>query len=514
MATIPAKKTRFVQNILSNWALVLFITVTNFFLSPFVVHRLGDSAYGIWVLLGSIVGYLGLIEFGVRGAVTRYIARYFATDDHLRAGRIASVALRLFFLSGVVAAFLAITASLVIENLFDIPSALLGEAQMGLCIIGISLGISMIGGVFGGIIAGAERFDILNGTEVVTEVVRVVFVVCALTMGYSLIALAVIQLCCSLLRAIGQAMVVRQVYPQLRLTLTVFKMQDAWEILSFGMYSSLLSLSARLKFFTDAIVISSLLPVAFVTLFSVGAMLTQRALSLSMGISTVLTPRVSALAAREEWDLLRLTFLRMGRISSMIMLPITITFLIRGPSFIELWMGPKYAEPSGEILRVLAVSLSFAAGARVVGAAMLGLNRHRQLVPAELAEAVLNLALSIILIGPLSITGVALGTAIPNLLMSLVVLPWYAQRVIGVKMMDLFSQFWFKPLLAMVPFAAVIAVLEYMVPTGSLLVFFVQIGAALPVAALGVFVLGLSDEERMFVRAKLRAGYRWKASSA
>ena len=44
-----------------------------FFLSPFVINNLGDQAYGIWVMLAGITGYLGLVELGVRGSTGRFI---------------------------------------------------------------------------------------------------------------------------------------------------------------------------------------------------------------------------------------------------------------------------------------------------------------------------------------------------------------------------------------------------------------------------------------------------------
>jgi len=61
---------------LSNWAGFACSSVTFFFLSPFVFHHLGNSAYGIWVLIGSLTGYLGLFNLGVRGALTRNVARF------------------------------------------------------------------------------------------------------------------------------------------------------------------------------------------------------------------------------------------------------------------------------------------------------------------------------------------------------------------------------------------------------------------------------------------------------
>src|SRR5207253_671715 len=87
---------RCVRNVVANWASFVIGVLINLVLSPFIIHSLGDGAYGAWVLLSSLVAYLGLLDLGTRGAVTRYVATYHAAHRHEDAGRIASTALVLF----------------------------------------------------------------------------------------------------------------------------------------------------------------------------------------------------------------------------------------------------------------------------------------------------------------------------------------------------------------------------------------------------------------------------------
>ena len=84
------KKPSPLVNVLSNYGVFFFTAVASFFLSPFIVHRLGNETYGTWALLVSLVGYLGLLDLGVRGAVTRFIANTHASGDHDASSRYAS----------------------------------------------------------------------------------------------------------------------------------------------------------------------------------------------------------------------------------------------------------------------------------------------------------------------------------------------------------------------------------------------------------------------------------------
>ena len=58
---------RIVQNIFSNWFALAITTLVGFFLSPYVVHHLGNLTYGVWVLTLSFTAYMNLLDLGLGG---------------------------------------------------------------------------------------------------------------------------------------------------------------------------------------------------------------------------------------------------------------------------------------------------------------------------------------------------------------------------------------------------------------------------------------------------------------
>ena len=72
-----------------------------FFLSPFIVHRLGDSLYGVWEMVISLTGFLGFADIGVRPAAVHYIARYEARKDYEALNRFVNSAFVTFAAAGV-----------------------------------------------------------------------------------------------------------------------------------------------------------------------------------------------------------------------------------------------------------------------------------------------------------------------------------------------------------------------------------------------------------------------------
>ena len=238
------------------------------------------------------------------------------------------------------------------------------------------------------------------------------------------------------------------------------------------------------------------LPIAMVTFFAIAANLTEYARAPISGISHALTPSASALDAGDENEDLKRVLLVGCRIATLIVLPIVLTFMLRGSSFIGLWMGPDYAIPSGEVLWVLSLALWFAVGYQIVVATMMGISKHGGLVPAFIVEAVCNISLSLLLLQTYGIIGVAWGTTAPRLVASILFAPWYVQRVLGIPVPKFWFTVWVRPAAAMVPFALASWVIEQRWPADNLILYFAQVAAILPLAALGAYAFSLTPIER------------------
>jgi O-antigen/teichoic acid export membrane protein len=489
----PARTTR---NVLANWGAFAFAIGVNLFLSPFIVHSLGNTGYGLWVLLAEVVGYMGLLDLGVRSAVMRYVARYHAVRRDEEAGRIASAGLALFVAFGVGAVLVASGLTLVIHRVFNIPPDLIGVARLILVLGGLNVALALIAGVFGGIVSGLQRFDLLAGSEVSVGALRAVLIVAALHQGYGLLALAAIQLLCTTLRAGWQYRFARRLYPELRFALRTWTRVHVRDIFSFGAYSSIIALSSMLVLQASSIIIGAFQPVERIAYFAIGATLTGYAQHVINAIAQNVAPRAAALEARGAGGELRNVVLRFSRIASLVLMTLAATFLIRGATFIEAWMGPEYAGPSGRVLWILSLALVPWGARRVALATLSGLNLHRRLAPFFLAEALLSVGASVFWVQRLGIEGVAWGTTAPALVVTLVAIPWLTRQALGISIGQVISHFWLRPALAIVPYAIASWLVERWWPAGHLLTFFAQVAVALPVAAAGAWFMGLTAAER------------------
>jgi O-antigen/teichoic acid export membrane protein len=481
------------RNVVSNWAGSLISLLVAFFLSPFVVHHLGATAYGVWVLIMSLTGYLGLLDLGVRGTVTRYVAEFHTRGKHEEASRLVSSALGIFTLLGAVALATSTVAALIASRLFHLPQNHLGVL---LIVAGASVATTLIGSVFGAIVVGLQQFEISNAIEICLAIAKAATILLALGNGRGLLALAVIQLVFSGLTLVAYALTSWGLYSQLRVRYMFSDKASAHLIFSFGSYLFLLNASSYLIYYTDSLVIGAFLPVAMVTFFAIASNLVASSRSLIDGISFTITPLASSLNAGGNRDKIELISLAGPRYATMLILPIAITFALRGKTFIGLWMGSGYADASSKVLEVLSVALFFSAANQVTRAIMLGINKHRPVALVNIAEGVLNLALSIGLVRAMGIVGVAWGTALPNLATSLVFWPLYMRRVLEVRASKYVLSTWIRPAIVAAPFALISLIIDRMWFAPTLWVFFFQVALTLPAVALGFWFGCLSQSER------------------
>src|SRR5216684_1167416 len=87
------EKIQILKNVSSSWFSLGVNILMGIFLSPFILHRLGDTAFGIWVLIFSVTGYYGIFDFGIRSSIIRYVSKYTATRDVEEVSRLINSAM-------------------------------------------------------------------------------------------------------------------------------------------------------------------------------------------------------------------------------------------------------------------------------------------------------------------------------------------------------------------------------------------------------------------------------------
>jgi O-antigen/teichoic acid export membrane protein len=444
-------KRQILQNIGSSWFSFGVNVVIGVFLSPFILHRLGDAAFGIWVLIFSVTGYYGLFDLGIRSSVVRFVSKFSATHDSEGLARVINTSLFAYSGIGVVAMALTVVGALHVDSLFKIPPELHSAAHLIFLIVGASVAVGFPLGVFGGALEGLQRFYLINWTNVGSTLLRAGVIVLALRRGHGLIVLALITtlipFITSLIRAGIALSILRTPLDVRHIHWSTARMMANHSGLTF-----MIVVSAQLRFQTDEIVIGTLLSASAITFFSIGARIVDYANNTIHCITQLFVPMSSQSEAKGDAVALRKILVGGNRACAIVILPIAATLIVLGRSIIEVWVGARYVPQSYPILLVLIIPFTLMLAQGASTRMLLGTSQHGTFGAVTLIEGVVNILLSILLIRPYGIFGDALGTAIPMMCTVVLFLPRHACRKFGISVFTMFREAYTLPVLITLPF--------------------------------------------------------------
>jgi O-antigen/teichoic acid export membrane protein len=475
-----------IAGVFVNWIAFAVAVVTSFFLSPFVVHHLGNAAYGVWILANSSIAYMALLDLGMRGAVTHFVAKHHALGEHSEASRAVSVALGFRLLIGVAVAIAAIILAVLAKKLFHIPPELQVATRWAMIITGLNLSFTLILGMFGGVLTGLQRFDALSMLAIAQSLLGAAGTVWVLRNGQGIVSLAVMQTVISIFLGLLTIWLCFRIYPELQLSAQLVNKKIFKELWQYSFYLFVIAATGQVIYYTDNLVVGAFLSVEAVTFYAVGGRFIEYLGQLVASLAQTFMPVASKLAAQERPDQLRRLLIQGTRAALFVSLPIAWALFFRSNTFIGLWMGTQYARPSGDVLRILLLSSVALSANRVGGNIVLGLGRHKPFAKWQTCEAVANLMLSIYLVRKIGITGVAWGTVLPSLVSQILLWPRYLSKLLGLPARQYFWDAWIRPVLATAPFALACWWIDRHWAAPNMAVFFLQIAAALPLVALGV----------------------------
>jgi O-antigen/teichoic acid export membrane protein len=468
------------RNVLSNWLATAANMAVGFLLAPFIVHHLGNVAYGIWVLAISSVNYLFLLDLGMRSSVLRFVSQGHTVGDHAAASDALSAALWVRLQIGALVLVLSLGLAAVFPLLFRVPPEMATSARLAVSIIGVTTALGMSVGVFGGVVSALNRYDLQTLVTLVELAIRVTGVVLVLRRGYGIVAIAGCELLAAVAGNLLLLALARRIYPQLRVTLKQPQKAMLRSLWSYSLYAFLTSVAIQLVYQTDNLVVGTFVSASAVTFYSIGNSLCRYTDQFAGAMTSTFVPVASTYEAGGDAGRLQGLYRVGTRAMLALSLPIIVTLLFRGRTFIGLWMGPQYAQRSGTVLILLAIALLFSLANKTAAAIAFGTSRHKTMARWAIAEGVVNLGLSIALVHPFGIYGVAIGTLLPSLVVHLVLWPRYIAKLVGLGPVEVVAGVWGPMFLAALPYAGACYAVNRFYPAHTLAAFFLQTLILLP----------------------------------
>ena len=337
------------SNALWNVSHPVWALLTAFFLTPYIIHKVGVEHYGLYILLLSLTGLMGTFQLDLGEAVLHFVAKYHAGRKPDGVNRVLGGALGLYLVAAVFGGFLLMYAApWVVDRFATNPKDTdLAVRMVRMAVVGIFFGLLV--GVYSAVPRALEDFRHYAGLLLAHSVIQTagtLVILLALPRVDMLYAWVVFS---QLFLVVGFAITARRLVPGLRI-------RPSWnpaafrEMTRYGMFSLGTRILAAIWAQTDRLLLGAFCGTAAVGYFGVPKDICFRGLGLASRAGSVLMPRFSSMKVGAQMRRLFLdsTWLMLA-FTAVIYAPLTLLM----PDFLRLWLGEEFATRSAGTAQML-----------------------------------------------------------------------------------------------------------------------------------------------------------------
>lgn len=331
-----------------NYVVIFLNTVVGLLYTPYMLRMMGQSEYGLYSLVASVIAYLTVLDLGFGNAIVRYTAKFRAEKKTEEQYEMFGMFFLLYLVIGIIAFGIGLGLYFNVGTLFgDTMTAVeLGRARIMMLLLVANLAFTFPMSIWGSIIQAYEDFVFQKSLNIIRIILNTAVMICLLHFGYKAVAMVVVQTIFNVL-----TLVINFIYCRRKLNIHIyFRFKHFhWGFLKeVAIYSFWIFLNAimdRVYWSTGQFVLGAMVGTAAVAVFAIAIQLEGMYMQFSTAISSVFLPKVTAMVAtnrsrKEISDL----FIRTGRIQYIVLAYILSGFIIFGRQFIELWAGAGYID--------------------------------------------------------------------------------------------------------------------------------------------------------------------------
>lgn len=334
--------------VILNYIVIFLNTVVGLLYTPYMLRMMGQSEYGLYSLVASVIAYLTVLDLGFGNAIVRYTAKFRAEKKTEEQYEMFGMFFLLYLVIGIIAFGIGLGLYFNVDTLFGntMTAVELDRARIMMLLLVANLAFTFPMSIWGSIIQAYEDFVFQKSLNIIRIILNTAVMICLLHFGYKAVAMVVVQTIFNVL-----TLVVNFIYCRRKLNIHIyFRFKHFhWGFLKeVAIYSFWIFLNAimdRVYWSTGQFVLGAMVGTSAVAVFAIAIQLEGMYMQFSTAISSVFLPKVTAMVAtnrsrKEISDL----FIRTGRMQYIVLAYILSGFIIFGRQFIELWAGAGYSD--------------------------------------------------------------------------------------------------------------------------------------------------------------------------
>ena len=188
------KKSEIKIGAMLSYIIIVLNMIIGIVYTPILTSKLGQSEYGLYSLVSTIISYLTILDFGFGNAIIIYTSRYIANKEKDKEQKLHGMFLIIYSLIGIVAGIMGILLTLNVNNLFGstMTEEELHKAKILMSILTVNLVLTFPLSIFSSIITAYEKFIFAKTLNIVRIILNPVIMLVLLHLGYKSIALVLL----------------------------------------------------------------------------------------------------------------------------------------------------------------------------------------------------------------------------------------------------------------------------------------------------------------------------------
>ncbi|TWU12640.1 Polysaccharide biosynthesis protein [Symmachiella macrocystis] len=494
-----------VRGVVFNWLGRGCAIIITFFLTPYLVSKLGDESYGLWSMVMAFTSYYAMADMGLRGAGVKYIAQFHAIQDYESVNKVYVTSMVVYSAVAAVVLVLVGIATYAFPFIVDIGDHSISNIRWVILLTGATMATRMLAQVYGAALTALQRHDVSNAIAVSMQLLQAASVVAALLLGYGLVGMAVATFAVTLSGQLLRACFSNVFLPELNFSLRYFDRDTLKMVFRFGGVNVMANAAARVLVYSGGLIVGVICGPAVVLFYSIPEAITQKTAQLGSAITQVIDPLASQLNAQKNKAAMLELMVLPPRLLAVSSLSLAIFFIVYGRLFIEYWMNEQYVAQMYPVLCVLTVARALKMSSGGVRAVLRSTANLRVIAIAAGVEIVVTLVIGVLgvwLYGPI---GMAYAVLTTQLLVAVILLPVWTCTALEMPKMQYFLNIWPPSLLALLPPLAVALVIEHFWTPGRILDLAVICGLILISAGGSAFYICLPTHRRSDIITSLTA---------
>lgn len=331
-------------NLISSFVAFGANIIINFFLSPFVIKRLGISAMGFLGLSSNIIGYTSLITLALNAMAGRFIAIKYQEGKKDEANKYFS---SVFFSNLVLSAVVIIILIVFLFNLerfFKIPPHLVFDVKALFAFSILSTIVGLLTNVYGVATFIKNRLELTSIRGIIGNILRA----CSLVILFGFFPphlwyYGITGMLMTLYFSFTNYGFTRKLTPEFHLSIKNYDWAKVKELLSAGVWSLVNKLSGIIGHGFDLVIANIFINATAMGLFTMSKSIPMHILGIFGMISGVFSPLFTLLWAQKKNDELKSEIHKAIRICGFLAnIPLVCLFVF-GDSFYKIWLpGQDY----------------------------------------------------------------------------------------------------------------------------------------------------------------------------